>query len=90
MITVFNFSHVILCFIGLELGCHSAACWPHVFSACVAVATLEHSLFSKTGSTQLLMVAQNTQNSIVTSTTRTDPHEKLHMSFNVSSDEETW
>lgn len=75
---------------GLELGCHSAACWPHVFSACVAVATLEHALFSKIGSTQLLMVAQNTQNNIVTSTTKTDSQEKLHMEFNINSDEETW
>ncbi|KAJ8981366.1 hypothetical protein NQ317_000233 [Molorchus minor] len=75
---------------GLELGCHSAACWPHVFSACVAVASLEHCLFSKTGSTQLLMVAQNTQNNIVTSTTCSNPQEKLHMSFNITSDEETW
>ncbi|XP_018563694.1 brefeldin A-inhibited guanine nucleotide-exchange protein 3 isoform X2 [Anoplophora glabripennis] len=75
---------------GLELGCHSSACWPHVFSACVAVASLEHSLFSKTGSTQLLMVAQNTQNNIVTSTTYSDPQEKLHMSFNITNnDEET-
>ncbi|KAJ8951561.1 hypothetical protein NQ318_020436 [Aromia moschata] len=75
--------------VGLELGCHSAACWPHVFSACVSVASLEHSLFSKTGSTQLLMVAQNTQNNIVTSTTCSDPQEKLHMTFNVTNDEET-
>ncbi|XP_074030577.1 brefeldin A-inhibited guanine nucleotide-exchange protein 3 [Leptinotarsa decemlineata] len=74
---------------GLELGCHSSACWPHVFNACVAVSTLEHSLFSKTGSTQLLMVAQNTQNNIVTSTTRSDSQERLHMSFNIGNDEET-
>ncbi|XP_076275954.1 brefeldin A-inhibited guanine nucleotide-exchange protein 3 [Rhynchophorus ferrugineus] len=71
---------------GIELGCYSSACWPHVFSACVAVANLEHSLFSKTGSTQLLMVAQNTQNNIVTSTTKSD-NDKL--SFNINSDEET-
>ncbi|XP_057667053.1 brefeldin A-inhibited guanine nucleotide-exchange protein 3 isoform X2 [Diorhabda carinulata] len=75
---------------GLELGSHSSACWPHVFSACVAVATLEHSLFSKTGSTQLLMVAQNPQNNIVTSTTRSDSNEKLHMAFNITGDEETY
>nr|CAI5817156.1 unnamed protein product [Callosobruchus analis] len=74
---------------GLELGCHCSACWPHVFSACVSVATLEHCLFSKTGSTQLLMVAQNTQNNIVTSTTRSDSQEKLHISFNIANDEET-
>ncbi|CAG9767239.1 unnamed protein product [Ceutorhynchus assimilis] len=71
---------------GLELGCYSPACWPHVFSACVAVASLEHSLFSKTGSSQLLMVAQNTQNNIVTSTTKPGNQDKL--SFN-NSDEET-
>ncbi|KRT82857.1 hypothetical protein AMK59_4792, partial [Oryctes borbonicus] len=44
---------------GLALGSHSSACWPHVFSACITVAYLEHALFSKTGSAQLLMVAQN-------------------------------
>uniref|UniRef100_A0A6P7F2C8 Brefeldin A-inhibited guanine nucleotide-exchange protein 3 isoform X1 n=2 Tax=Diabrotica virgifera virgifera TaxID=50390 RepID=A0A6P7F2C8_DIAVI len=74
---------------GLELGCHSSACWPHVFSACIAVSTLEHSLFSKTGSTQLLMVAQNPQNNVITSTTRSGSQEKLHMPFNVTGDEET-
>ncbi|KAG5876373.1 hypothetical protein JTB14_032185 [Gonioctena quinquepunctata] len=74
---------------GLELGCHSSACWPHVFNTCVAVSTLEHSLFSKTGSTQLLMVAQNTQNTIVTSATRSDSQERLHMTFNIGNDEET-
>ncbi|EFA08546.2 Brefeldin A-inhibited guanine nucleotide-exchange protein 3-like Protein [Tribolium castaneum] len=73
---------------GLALGSHSAACWPHVFSACVAVANLEHALFSKTGSTQLLMVAQNTQNNTVTSSTYTNS-ERLNMTFNISNDEET-
>ncbi|CAH1154462.1 unnamed protein product, partial [Phaedon cochleariae] len=74
---------------GLELGCHSAACWSHVFSACVAVASLEHCLFSKTGSTQLLMVAQNTQNNIVTSMTSSDSHGRFHRGFNISNEEET-
>ncbi|XP_030760657.1 brefeldin A-inhibited guanine nucleotide-exchange protein 3 isoform X2 [Sitophilus oryzae] len=72
---------------GIELGCYSPACWPHVFSACVAVANLEHFLFSKTGSTQLLMVAQSTQNNIITSTTKSDNQDKL--SFSMNSDEET-
>ncbi|XP_045475917.1 brefeldin A-inhibited guanine nucleotide-exchange protein 3 isoform X1 [Harmonia axyridis] len=67
---------------GLALGSHSAACWPHIFDACVAIASLEHALFSKTGSTQLLMVAQNTQNNIVTSTTCSNGSEKLNMTFN--------
>ncbi|XP_063904392.1 brefeldin A-inhibited guanine nucleotide-exchange protein 3 isoform X1 [Zophobas morio] len=74
---------------GLALGSHSAACWLHVFSACVAVANLEHALFSKTGSTQLLMVAQNTQNNTVTSSTYTNSNERLNMAFNISNDEET-
>lgn len=76
---------------GLALGSHSSACWPHVFNACVAVAGLEHALFSKTGSAQLLMVAQNTQNNTVTSTTCTNPSERLNLSFNSNTpDEETW
>lgn len=76
---------------GLALGSHSSACWPHVFNACVAVAGLEHALFSKTGSAQLLMVAQNTQNNIVTSTTCTNSADRLNLSFNPNStDEETW
>lgn len=74
--------HLRLDFSGLALGSHSAACWPHIFNACVAIASLEHALFSKTGSTQLLMVAQNTQNNIVTSTTCSNVSEKLNMSFN--------
>ncbi|XP_060521319.1 brefeldin A-inhibited guanine nucleotide-exchange protein 3 [Cylas formicarius] len=74
---------------GLELGCYSPACWPHVLSACISVAGLEHCLFSKTSSTQLLMVAQSTQNSIVTSTTKNDAQEKPQMTFNCNSDEET-
>ncbi|KAL3272753.1 hypothetical protein HHI36_014214 [Cryptolaemus montrouzieri] len=69
---------------GLALGSHSAPCWPHIFNACVAIASLEHALFSKTGSTQLLMVAQNTQNNIVTSTTCSNVPERLSMSFNPS------
>lgn len=72
---------------GLELGCYSAACWPHVFSACVAVAGIEHSLFSKTGSAQLLMVAQNTQNNIITSTTKSGNQDSLNLNI---TDEETW
>lgn len=36
------------------------------------------------------MVAQNTQNNIVTSTTSTDSQEKLHMAFNINNDEEMW
>ncbi|ENN76472.1 hypothetical protein YQE_06926, partial [Dendroctonus ponderosae] len=71
---------------GLELGCYSAACWPHVFSACVAVAGIEHSLFSKTGSAQLLMVAQNTQNNIITSTTKSGNQDSLNLN---TTDEET-
>ncbi|XP_025836483.1 brefeldin A-inhibited guanine nucleotide-exchange protein 3 isoform X2 [Agrilus planipennis] len=74
---------------GLALGSHSSLCWPHVFNACVAVAALEHALFSKAGSTQLLMVAQNPQNNVVTSTTAINTCEKLNMSYNVSSDDET-
>ncbi|CAG9864816.1 unnamed protein product [Phyllotreta striolata] len=77
---------------GLELGCHSSACWPHVFNACVAVSALEHSLFSKTGSTQLLMVAQNSQNNIITSTTRSQEsgkEEKFHANYGITNDEET-
>ncbi|XP_066139724.1 brefeldin A-inhibited guanine nucleotide-exchange protein 3 isoform X1 [Euwallacea fornicatus] len=74
---------------GLELGCYSSACWPHVFSACVAVASLEHSLFSKTGSTQLLMVAQNTQNNIITSTAKSSSQTDS-LTINIAnSDEET-
>lgn len=69
---------------GLALGSHSSACWPHVFSACVHVAKLEHTLFSKAGSAQMLLVAQNA-NTVVTSTT-----ERLNLSFNLSQDEETW
>ncbi|KAF2882548.1 hypothetical protein ILUMI_23626 [Ignelater luminosus] len=74
---------------GLALGSHSAACWPHVFNACIAVASLEHSLFSKAGSTQLLMVAQNPQNNVVTSTTSINAAERLNLSFNGGSDDET-
>lgn len=75
---------------GLALGSHSSACWPHVFNACVAVANLEHALFSKTGSTQLLMVAQNSQNNTVTSTTYVNTSERLSLSYNGGTDEETW
>lgn len=75
---------------GLALGSHSAACWPHVFNACIAVASLEHALFSKAGSTQLLMVAQNPQNNVVTSTTSINAAERLNLSFNGGSDDETW
>lgn len=76
---------------GLALGSHSSACWPHVFNACVAVANLEHVLFSKTGSTQLLMVAQNTQNNTITSTTFANTKERLNLSYNSGiNDEETW
>lgn len=71
---------------GLALGSHSASCWPHVFNACVAVANLEHALFSKSGSTQLLMVAQNTQNNTVTSSTYAH-NEKFNININ---EEETW
>ncbi|KAI4456597.1 guanyl-nucleotide exchange factor [Holotrichia oblita] len=75
---------------GLALGSHSSACWPHVFSACITVAYLEHALFSKTGSAQLLMVAQNTQNNIVTSTTCTNRMERLNLNFSSNvPDEET-
>lgn len=77
-------------FSGLALGSHSSACWPHVFNACVAVANLEHVLFSKSGSTQLLMVAQNTQNNTVTSTTYSNTAERLNLSYNPVNDEETW
>ncbi|KAL1497847.1 hypothetical protein ABEB36_008734 [Hypothenemus hampei] len=73
---------------GLELGCYSSACWPHVFNACVAVSNLEHSLFSKTGSTQLLMVAQNTQNNIITCTAKSENSDTLSFNF-TNSDEET-
>ncbi|CAH0563479.1 unnamed protein product [Brassicogethes aeneus] len=73
---------------GLALGCHSSACWLHVFNACVAVASLEHALFSKTGSTQLLMVAQSTPNNTVTSVTCSDSHNKLNMNFNIQTNEE--
>lgn len=72
---------------GLALGSHNSACWPHVFSACIHVAKLEHSLFSKAGSAQMLLVAQNA-NSVVTSTTSNT--ERLNLSFNLSQDEETW
>ncbi|XP_050298797.1 brefeldin A-inhibited guanine nucleotide-exchange protein 3 isoform X2 [Anthonomus grandis grandis] len=72
---------------GLELGCYSSACWPHVFSACVAVASLEHFLFSKSGATQLLMVAQNSQN-VVVSTTKSGNQDKVNYSA-LNSDEET-
>lgn len=75
---------------GLALGSHSSACWPHVFNACVAVANLEHALFSKTGSTQLLMVAQNSQNNTITSTTYVNTSERLSLSYNGGTDEETW
>lgn len=76
---------------GLVLGSHSSSCWPHVFNACVAVANLEHALFSKTGAAQLLMVAQNTQNNVVTSTTYMNTADRLNMSFNPNlNDEETW
>lgn len=75
---------------GLALGSHSSACWPHVFNACVAVANLEHALFSKTGSTQLLMVAQNAQNNTITSTTYVNTSERLSLSYNGANDEETW
>ncbi|KAB0792866.1 hypothetical protein PPYR_14825 [Photinus pyralis] len=73
---------------GLSLGSHSAACWPHVFNACIAISSLEHALFSKAGSTQLLMVAQN-QNNAVTSTTAVNTSDRLSLSFNSSSDDET-
>lgn len=71
---------------GLALGSHNSACWPHVFSACIHVAKLEHSLFSKAGSAQMLLVAQNA-NTVVTTTSTT---ERLNLSFNLSQDEETW
>nr|XP_022917000.1 brefeldin A-inhibited guanine nucleotide-exchange protein 3 [Onthophagus taurus] len=73
---------------GLALGSHSSECWQHVFSASVSVANLEHALFSKTGSAQLLMVAQNTQNNIVTSTTCTNTIDRLNLSFNPNVQEE--
>lgn len=70
---------------GLALGSYSSDCWPHVFSACIHVARLEHALFSKAGNAQMLMVAQNA-NTVITSTT-----ERLNLSFNISNqDEETW
>ncbi|KAF5291462.1 hypothetical protein FQR65_LT01774 [Abscondita terminalis] len=75
---------------GLALGSHSSACWPHVFNACIAIANLEHALFSKAGSTQLLMVAQNNQNNVVTSTTAINAADRLNLSFNSNSDDETW
>ncbi|KAF5302593.1 hypothetical protein FQA39_LY10211 [Lamprigera yunnana] len=74
---------------GLSLGAHSSACWPHIFNSCIAVANLEHALFSKAGSTQLLMVAQNNQNNVVTSTTAVNTSDRLSLSFNSSSDDET-
>ncbi|KAK4874079.1 hypothetical protein RN001_013439 [Aquatica leii] len=74
---------------GLALGSHSAECWPHVFNACIAIANLEHALFSKAGSTQLLMVAQNNQNNVVTSTTAINTADRLNLSFNSNSDDET-
>ncbi|GLG94562.1 LOW QUALITY PROTEIN: uncharacterized protein GBIM_01757, partial [Gryllus bimaculatus] len=75
---------------GLELGSHSADCWPHVFRCCSYISQLEHGFFaqnkpalaSKLSSSWHSNSGQNTSSSQSTT-------DRLNLSFNIPDDDET-